>query len=260
MNLPPPSSAPCFLWPPHIPAVTSARVHDYLSAGKDNFAADRQVAEEMLTADPAQLAMIDASRSQTRQAVVEMATSGIDQFVDLGCGLPRIGQRGLHDLAQSITPGAVVVYVDHDLQAAVTTRAHYRHAAVSVVDGDLREPKKLLTDPALLAGLNLRRPVGVVCALTLPHLVDDQVVALCAALAETLPARSRMVITHPSGEHAQAAADAYRRGTAEHGADDYATARTPYGLESLLEGWTPTTQGEQVGPLSHLLTVTATRT
>ncbi|USY23590.1 SAM-dependent methyltransferase (plasmid) [Nocardiopsis exhalans] len=240
--------------------MTSARVHDYLSAGKDNFAADRQVAEKMLTADPAQLAMVDASRSRIRQAVVEMATSGIDQFADLGCGLPRMDQRGLHDLVQTITPGAAVVYIDHDLHAAVTTRAHYRHEVVSVVDGDLRDPTKLLSDPEIVARLDLRRPIGLVCALTLPHLLDDEVTALCAALAAVVPPRSQMVITHPSGAHAQAAADAYRHGTAEHGAEDFAVARSPYVLESLLEGWSATTTSEAVGPLSDLLTVTATRT
>ena len=247
-------------WPPYIPPVTSARVHDFLCAGKDHFAADRQVAEQIVVADPATLAMIDASQSHTRQALMDMALSGITQYVDLGCGLPRLGERSLHDLAQTLSPTARVTYVDHDLQVAVTRRAYHRGATgVSVVDGDLAHPAALLCDPALLSSLDMNHPVGVVCTLTLPYLRDAQVATLCAVLADTLPARSRLVITHPCGERAQAAAQAYRQGAATYGVQTYASARSQFLLESLLKGWTATVTAEQVGPLSALLTVTATR-
>lgn len=245
-------------WPPYIPPVTSARVHNFLCAGKDHFAADRQVAEQVVVADPATLAMIDASQSHTRQALMDMALSGITQYVDLGCGLPRLGERSLHDLAQTLSPAARVTYVDHDLQVAVTRRAYHRGAqGVSVVDGDLAHPAALLSDPALVSSLDMTRPVGVVCTLTLPYLSDAQVAKLCAALAEALPARSQLVITHPCGERAQAAAQAYCQGAATYGVQAYASARSQSLLESLLQGWTATVKAEQVGPLSDLLTATA---
>lgn len=244
-------------WPVHLPEISNARVHDYLARGKDNFASDRRLAELMLAADPAMLAMIDASRSSVRQAVVEAALAGIDQFVDLGCGIPRTGDRPLHDLAQSIVAGARMVYIDRDLQAVVTARA-YHHAApgVTVIDGDLTDPDALLSDPAL-AMLDLNRPVGVVCALSLPYLTTEQVVQLCSALAEKLPADSRMMITHPSGTRAQAAADIYREALAEHDVEETALARNVHLLESLLDGWTPDSAVTTVGPESQLVTVTA---
>jgi len=95
------------------PSVPSpARMYDYYLGGKDNFPADREAAEQALSVVPFGREVALANRQFLARAVTFMARNGIDQFVDLGMGIPS--RPNVHEVARNIRPGARVLYVDND--------------------------------------------------------------------------------------------------------------------------------------------------
>lgn len=240
-------------WPYPIPPVTSARVHDYLAGGKDNFRADRLLAEQLLHADPRYLDLVHANTAWQHDAVRTAADAGVDQFLVFGPGMPRLGETPLHTLAQLHHPYATTVYVDHDPQVVVAARALWRTCGVTVLDGDLTETEHLLADPALHTALETDRPVAAVCALVLQHLDDTEVTAWAIALAAALPEGSHLAITHP-GPELELVAGTYTTATYEAGAPGRYLTRTPEHLDQLLKGWAL----QEVEVAEHgLLTATA---
>ena len=90
-----------------------ARVYDYWLGGKDNFAADREAAEQVIAVNPYVLHGVRANRAFLGRAVRYLTReAGIRQFLDLGTGLPTA--ENTHRVAQAIAPNARVVYVDND--------------------------------------------------------------------------------------------------------------------------------------------------
>ncbi len=66
-----------------------ARVYDYWLGGKDNFAADREAAEEVLRARPAILLNVRSNRAFLARSVRYLAgEAGMRQFLDIGTGIP----------------------------------------------------------------------------------------------------------------------------------------------------------------------------
>jgi S-adenosyl methyltransferase len=89
-----------------------ARVYDYWLGGKDNYAADRAVAEQVATAYPDIRAAVRAQRAFLARAVHFLVTeAGIRQFLDIGTGLPSANNT--HQVAQAAAPESRVVYVDN---------------------------------------------------------------------------------------------------------------------------------------------------
>src|SRR3954453_6669381 len=89
-----------------------ARVYDWFLGGSHNFAVDREVAAGVVRLMPEILDMARANRRFLRRAVVIAAEHGVDQFLDLGSGIPTVGN--VHEVAREIQPAAKVVYVDVD--------------------------------------------------------------------------------------------------------------------------------------------------
>ena len=74
------------------PTVPSpARVYDYYLGGKDNYASDRQAAEEIYTQIPDLPEIARDNRAFLQRAVRAFAETGIRQFIDVGTGLPTQG-------------------------------------------------------------------------------------------------------------------------------------------------------------------------
>src|ERR1700731_3906606 len=91
----------------------SARVYNYWLGGKDNFAADREAAEQAIAANPGIVSDVRANRAFLIRAVRCLAEErGIRQFLDIGTGLPTASNT--HEVAQAITPEARIMYVDND--------------------------------------------------------------------------------------------------------------------------------------------------
>ena len=123
-----------------------ARVYDYWLGGKDNFAADRKAAEEVIAIRPAMRRDIRANREMLRRAVRFLAAEvGIRQFLDIGTGIPT--SPNVHEVVQSVTPEAHVVYVDNDpivLSHARALLASTPEGVTDYIDADLREPDNIL--------------------------------------------------------------------------------------------------------------------
>jgi hypothetical protein len=179
----------------------SARVYDYWLGGKDNFAADRDAAEEAIAASPGIVEDVRANRAFLARAVRFLAGErGVRQFLDIGTGLPAAA--GTHEVAQSADPSARVVYVDND----PIVLAHARAMMVSGPDGSCDYVDADVRDPAVIlkaAGrtLDLGQPVALMLLLVL-HLVPDadgphEVVR---SLLAGLPAGSYLVVSHPAAD------------------------------------------------------------
>jgi hypothetical protein len=149
-----------------------ARVYDYLLGGKDNFAADREAAEQAIRINPDIVPTARANRAfgvRTTRYLVGQA--GIRQFLDIGTGMPT--NNNIHEVAQSIAPGSRIVYVDHDPIVLTHARALLSSVPEGVTDyikADLREPGKILAEAAQT--LDFSRPVAIMLIAIL-HLILD---------------------------------------------------------------------------------------
>jgi hypothetical protein len=150
-----------------------ARIYDYILGGKDNFAADRQAAQQLLAALPDIAGVVRDNRSFIGRVVrFLVGEAGIRQFLDLGAGLPT--RDCVHEMAQALAPDARVVYVDNDPVVCLHGQALLGpRDRVGFVLGDLRRPAEILRHPEVLARLDFSRPVGVLCACAL-HFVPDE--------------------------------------------------------------------------------------
>jgi SAM-dependent methyltransferase len=151
-----------------------ARVYDYLLGGKDNYPPDKEAAEQLIEIVPTLPETVRQNRLfMQRLARYLAAEEGIDQFLDIGTGIPT--SPNLHEIAQQANPAARVVYVDND--PIVLAHAHARLTSgplgrVEYVHADLRHTKSVLTAPDLVATLDLSRPVGLFILSTL-HVIPD---------------------------------------------------------------------------------------
>jgi hypothetical protein len=148
-----------------------ARVYDYLLGGSHNVVVDREFADRMTAASPATPLVARENRAFARRAVRFATQSGIRQFLDLGSGIPTVGN--VHEVAQEADPEARVVYVDHDPVAVTQARAILGDSPhVKVISADLRQPAEVLADRTLRATLDLNQPLAVLLASVL-HFVPD---------------------------------------------------------------------------------------
>jgi len=132
---------------PEVPSI--ARTYDYLLGGKDNFPADRAVASIFIEKFPGAVQIALDNRACLVRAVSYMTGElGLDQFLDLGSGLPTADN--VHQVAQRINPQARVGYVDNDPQVLAHGRALLaENARTVVIAADLRQPASILSDPEI---------------------------------------------------------------------------------------------------------------
>jgi hypothetical protein len=190
-----------------------ARMYDYFLGGKDNFAADRAAADKILEVFPDTPVAAQANRDFLRRAVRHVAGAGIDQFLDIGSGLPT--QGNVHEIAT----GAAVTYVDYDPMVLSHANALLGGAPdVSVIQADLRRPKAILDHPGL--GLDLSRPVTLLLV-AIMHFIPDESrpYDIVTTLTDALAPGSHLVLSHLTTEgvpeeHVRAGREAYENATA----------------------------------------------
>jgi O-methyltransferase involved in polyketide biosynthesis len=172
-----------------------ARVYDFYLGGSHNFESDRAFAHQVMSALPEIRTLSRDNRAFLRRAVRYLCAEGIDQFLDLGSGIPTEGN--VHEVARRTTPQARVVYVDHDPIAVV----HSRHLLedddrTDAVLADVRDVERVL-ELATDAGLDLGRPVAVLAVAVLPFLDDtDRPADVMARYLAAVPSGSHVAITH----------------------------------------------------------------
>jgi SAM-dependent methyltransferase len=204
---------------PPLPFDTSvahpARRYNYWLGGKDNFAADRASGEAIAAVVPTiRLWAVENRRFLGRTVDHLAAEAGIDQFLDIGTGIPAADNT--HEVAQRLNPQARVVYVDNDpivlthARALLTSPAH--DGKISYIDADLRDPDSILGAPALGSTLDLSRPVALMLVAVLHFLQDEhRPYEIVRSLLDALPSGSFLVVSHATHDFMppEQARDAY---------------------------------------------------
>ena len=180
-----------------------ARRYNYWLGGKDNFAADRASGDAIEAAMPSIRLMAVENRMFLGRTVRYLAGLGIDQYLDIGTGIPAPGNT--HEVAQSIIPTARVVYVDNDPIVLTHARALLTSAptgATAYLDADLRDPDAILGHTDLAATLDFSRPVALMLVAVLHFVRDDEDPAgIVRRLIGALPSGSYLVATHSTWEY-----------------------------------------------------------
>jgi O-methyltransferase involved in polyketide biosynthesis len=181
----------------------AARMYDYYLGGDNNFPADRETAERVLRTAPWIRATALENRAMMGRAVRALAADGLRQFIDVGAGLPTRGN--VHEMAQTVTPDARVVYVDNDPIVLGHNRALLsRVSNATTVRADLRRPESIIGHPQLKANIDWSQPV-VLLLVAVMHFVtdDDDPLGIIGQFRATMAPGSHVVITHlhhPAGD------------------------------------------------------------
>jgi SAM-dependent methyltransferase len=177
-----------------------ARVYDYYLGGSHNLEVDRRMARQAIAVWPNLRSIMQSNRAFLRRVVRYAAAKGITQFLDIGSGIPTVGN--VHEVAQQKDPQARVVYVDNDPVAVSHSRAILAgNERTAVVQADLREPDSLLEHPVLSDMIDLERPVAVIMAAVLHFVPDeDDPLAVVDRVRKRLAPGSYLVVTHASAE------------------------------------------------------------
>jgi O-methyltransferase involved in polyketide biosynthesis len=175
-----------------------ARVWDYWLDGKDNFAADRELAEKMLAVHPVSAQMARENRQFLGRAVSFAAARGIRQFIDVGAGLPTA--LNTHDIARRVDPEARVAYVDNDPVVISHARGLLaKSPGVIAVPGDMREPGRILADADLAEVIDLAEPACVIMSAVLHFVEAGTARDVAAAFARAIVPGSYLIISVGSG-------------------------------------------------------------
>jgi hypothetical protein len=159
--------------PPGVdPTVPSpARLYDYYLRGTHNYRADREAAERIRRVLPELTDGAWANRGFHQRAAGWMARHGITQFIDIGSGLPTVGNT--HQVVAKILPDARVVYIDNDpIVLAHSGELLAGSSTVTLIQADLRDPDEVLGHPALRGLIDFTRPAGLMMTWVL-HFVSD---------------------------------------------------------------------------------------
>jgi hypothetical protein len=178
-----------------------ARVYNFWLGGKDNFAADREAAELVISSYPTILASVRAQREFLGRAVSYLVgAAGIRQFLDVGTGLPTASNT--HEVAQQVAPDSRIVYVDNDpivLAHARALLASDSRGATAYLDADLRDTSEILAEAAKT--LDFSQPIAVMLIGVLHCLPDaDDPAGLVRRLLDAVPPGSYLVIAHPASD------------------------------------------------------------
>jgi O-methyltransferase involved in polyketide biosynthesis len=232
-----------------------ARAYDFMLGGKDNFAADRELAAKLLEIYPLAGALARENRGFLARAVDLVSRHGVNQFIDVGSGLPT--SPNTHEVASAVSEGARVVYVDNDPVVISHARALLAEEGnVAAVPGDARRPEEILASPALAAMIDLNKPACVILTMILHFLESSQAQHIVSTFVRALAPGSFLIISVGVSNHAPDLSDrvttAYTAG-ALHEHDRQQIAGLFTGLEILEPGLTevrnwPSTQPDTVTP------------
>jgi hypothetical protein len=193
--------------PPQAPEVSdfekpsTARMYDYYLGGSHNFEADRALAQRTIEIWPDAPHQARANRAFLRRSVAYLAEAGIDQFLDLGSGIPTSGN--VHEVVRELNPAAHVVYVDADAVAVAHSKALLAHVPeAAAVHADLRDPQSVLGNSTVTHLLDFDRPVALLTFAVL-HFVpeEDDPAAIMASYRDATVSGSYLALSHWTNEY-----------------------------------------------------------
>jgi hypothetical protein len=173
-----------------------ARIYDYFLGGKDNFPADREVADQVLAIAPVARDVVEDNRAFLRRVVRHLAgEAGIRQFIDLGSGLPTRGN--VHEIAQEVAPDARVVYVDNDAMVVTHSRALLAGDNTVAIQADLREPEAIVGHPEVRELIDFEQPIALLLMAILHFIPDDEdPYGIVARFRDAMAAGSHLAVSH----------------------------------------------------------------
>jgi hypothetical protein len=173
-----------------------ARIYDYMLRGTHHFEADEKAAERILTVVPEIRDCAWSNRGFHQRAAAWIARQGVRQFLDIGSGLPTVGNT--HEVVRKIHPDARVVYVDNDPMVELhSQRILDDSSQVSVLCADLRDPDSILGHPAVRALIDPAEPTGLLMTAVLMFVADeDDPWSLVARYVAALRADSYLAVSH----------------------------------------------------------------
>jgi hypothetical protein len=174
-----------------------ARVYDWLLGGKDNYPVDEAVGEQL---PPEAKDAARQNRAFMHRASAWLAEQGIDQFLDIGTGIPT--KPNLHQIVQEITPTAKVVYTDNDpivLRHAEALLVSRSEGVTDYIQADVRRPKDIVQHARHI--LDFSRPIAL-SLIALMHFIPDEQDAhgIVHDLIGTLPPGSYLVLSHAASD------------------------------------------------------------
>jgi hypothetical protein len=179
----------------------AARMYDYYLGGSHNFAADRDAADHVLEIMPEIQAITRANRAFLHRVVRFMVAAGIRQFLDIGSGIPTVGN--VHEVAQRLAPGSRVVYVDREPVAVEQARQMLTgNADTTVIQADLRDPPAILDHGPTRALLDFSQPLGLLLVGVLLFVAPPDLHDVLDAYKSRLAPGSLMAVSHLADEQA----------------------------------------------------------
>ncbi|HEY0601535.1 MAG TPA: SAM-dependent methyltransferase [Herpetosiphonaceae bacterium] len=181
---------------------SGARMYDYYLGGHHNFEVDRRGAERVAAVYPEVFVSSQANRALLRRMVGFLARQGVDQFLDIGSGIPAFGN--VHEVAMAVNPEARTVYVDIDGVAVAHGQAVLKAVPqATMIQADVRQIEAIFEHPEVRRLLDFTRPVAVLL-LALLHFVPDEreVDHILNTIRTTVPSGSYLVITNGTNEGA----------------------------------------------------------
>jgi hypothetical protein len=177
-----------------------ARMYDYLLGGTHNYAVDRVRIDQIMEQVPTLRESARDNRQFLTRAVEFCMQAGIRQFLDLGSGIPTVGN--VHQIAHAIDPATRVVYVDNDHEAVVTSKEMLESIETATcIAADVRDPDSILNHPDTLRLIDFTEPVGLLMVAVL-HFVrrENDAPGLVRTYADNLRAGSYLAISHAARE------------------------------------------------------------
>ena len=188
--------------PPGVDATrpSVARMYDSLLGGENNYAADQAAANLMRSRAPELVDAAFANRGFDQRAAKWIAERGVRQFIDLGSGLPTVGNT--HEVVRKVHPDARVVYVDIDPMVQMhSSRLLAGENDVAVVVADLKQPDTVLGSEAVRQLIDFSEPTAVMMTAVLHFVPDaDDPVGIVARYFAPLPAGSYLALSHTTGD------------------------------------------------------------
>ena len=177
---------------------SAARIYDYLLGGFYNFDVDRAAAQRITEVMPEMPLFMRANRAFLRRVVRFLTDQGVDQFLDLGSGIPTVGN--VHEVAQQANPSARVVYVDNEPVAVTHSRTILQdNSKATVVQADLRQPDVILGHPETQRLLDFNKPMAVLFLSVLLFVTDDEeAYRVVRSVRDALVPGSYIAISHPT--------------------------------------------------------------
>jgi S-adenosyl methyltransferase len=188
-----------------------ARVYDYWLGGSHNFLADQDVARAIAAIEPNAPAIAQAGRAFLGRAVRFLVASGVRQFLDIGSGIPTVGN--VHEVAQDAAPDARVVYVDTDPVVVAHSEAILAgNPGAAIIRASLREPEQILAHETTRRLIDFSAPTALLLVSVLHFISDaEQPGQIVARLRDALAPGSYLALSHGTNESQPAVAQAVEK-------------------------------------------------